>query len=132
MKLSVLRIITYPALQLLAYSFIVVGSVYLYGPLILMHCISALHFQWFGILGVIGMLLTLASCVKKYEVLQIGGTILMMIAWIPHLRFEIHGIQQVALTNPMSILFGTLYIIISALVFLRFFLYYRDKRNSFM
>lgn len=127
MKISVLRIITYPALQLLAYCFIVVGSVYLYGPLILMHCITALSFQWFGILGIIGMLLTLVSCIKKYEVLQIGGTILMMIAWIPHLRFEINGIRQVSLTNQMSILFGTLYLVISALVFLRFFLNYRDK-----
>lgn len=128
MKIVVLRVITYPILQLLAYSFIVVGSVYLYGPLILMHGISALALQWYGVLGIIGMLLTLVSCVKKYEKLQIWGTVFMLMALVPHLRFEINKIRQVSLTNHMSILFGTLFLVISTLVFFRFFLTYWNKR----
>lgn len=121
MKNSIFQIFTYPLLQVILYSFIIVGSVSFYGPLIQMHALGAIGFQLAGIAGIVGIFLGLLSCIKRFAKLQLLGTLMMVGALIPHLRYEIHQVPQVTLIDTVSIVLIVLFSIVSILVLARFF-----------
>lgn len=121
MKVELLRILTYPILQVVVYCCIVAGSVYFYGPLILMHAIGVPFFQWNALAGITGVILTLLGVLKRFEKLQLWGTILMTLGLIPYLQFSIHGVRQITLTHPVSIVLIPFFGILSLLVLFRFF-----------
>lgn len=127
MKIELLRILTYPILQVLVYCSIVTGSVYFYGPLVLVHGLGVLHFQWNALLGIAGVLLTLLSTVQRFQVFQLWGTLLMVIGIVPHLSPSIHDVQQITLTHPVSLVLIPLFSLISLFVLIRFYLWYRRR-----
>lgn len=125
MKVDLLRILTYPILQVVVYCCIVTGSIYFYGPLILVHGLGILHFQWNAILGIAGILLALLSTIRRFQVFQLWGTLLMLIGIVPYLSTSIHGVQQITLTHPVSLVLIPLFSLISLFVLIRFYLWYR-------
>lgn len=127
MKVDLLRVLTYPMIQVVVYSCIVTGSVYFYGPLVLVHGLGVLHFQWNALLGIAGILLTLLSMVRRFQLFQLWGTLLMLIGIVPHLSPSIHGIQQITLTHPVSLVLIPLFSFICLLVLIRFYLWYRKQ-----
>lgn len=127
MKIDLLRILTYPILQVVVYCSIVTGSIYFYGPLILMHGLGVLHFQWNALLGIAGILLTLLSIIQRFQIFHLWGTLLMVIGIVPHLSPSIHGIQQITLKHPVSLVLIPLFSVISLFVLIRFYLWYRKQ-----
>ncbi|MBS4070219.1 MAG: hypothetical protein KGZ90_02760, partial [Algoriphagus sp.] len=127
MKIDLLRILTYPILQVLVYCSIVTGSVYFYGPLVLVHGLGVLHFQWNALLGIAGILLVLLSTIRRFQLFQLWGTLLMLTGIVPHLSPSIHGIQQITLTHPVSLVLIPLFCLISLFVLIRFYLLYRKQ-----
>ena len=127
MKVDLLRILTYPILQVVVYCSIVAGSIYFYGPLILVHGLGILHFQWNAILGLAGILLALLSTIRRFQVFQLWGTLLMLIGIVPYLSTSIHGVQQITLTHPVSLVLIPLFGLISVLVLLRWYVWYRKS-----
>lgn len=109
----------HPVAHVLVYAFIVVGSIYFYGPLVMMHMISLMYFQWQGFTGLIGMILSLLSLLKKSKRMHVWGTILMLLSIVPYLAFTIHGIPQVTLYHPVTLSLGLLFLIQSFFVLLR-------------
>lgn len=119
MKFCLIQLLIHPITQVCTYSCIVVGSIYFYSPLIIMHGISAYYFQWFGIIGILGIITSLISCINKYSRFHIIGLVMMSIALMPYLAFQINGIPQVALKKPLSIFLEILFFIQSILVLIR-------------
>lgn len=128
MNYWLIKILLHPIAQVCSYSFIVVGSIYFYGPLIVMHGISAIYFQWFGIAGLLGIITTILSCIDRYRRFRIIGVLIMSIALIPYLSFEINRIPQVALKRPESIFLEILFFIQSILVIVRDFIRLRKEK----
>lgn len=127
MKLHLLRVITYPILQLVVYCCIITGSIYFYGPLIIVHVLGILHLQWNAVLGVAGIICTLLSVFKRFEIFQLWGTLLMLIGLVPHLSPSIHGIPQITLTHSVSLVLIPMFSLISFFVLIRFYLWYRKQ-----
>lgn len=109
----------HPVSHVSVYAFIIVGSIYFYGPLVMMHMVSLIYFQWHGLAGLLGMILTLLSLLKNRKRMHLCGTILMLLSTIPYLAFSIHGIPQITFYHPVTLTLGSLFIIQSFFILLR-------------
>jgi hypothetical protein len=110
----------HPFFHVSVYGGLVVGSIYFYGPLVIMHTLSLVYFQWQGYVGIIGMFLSLISPWKKNARLHLWGTLLMLVGLLPYLAFSIHGIPQVTFYHPVTRILGLVFVIQSLLILVRF------------
>lgn len=75
MKKNLFSFLTHPIIQILSFSWILVGSPYFGGPYLFFVVGAATQFEWFGVLGVAGVFLLAFCLFFNRRLLQLAGSI---------------------------------------------------------
>lgn len=120
MKNQLIAILTHPVIQILSFSIILVGSPYFGGPFAYFVFGSFKEGYLFGILGIVGMLLTLVSLFLKAKgYIQMGGLLLMLSSLAIFFFSSTWTNAAITLTNTIALITLLLFILVGMLITLK-------------
>lgn len=122
MKNQLIRILSFPLVQILSFCIILVGSPYFGGPYLYFVFGSFKEGYAYGILGMIGIVLTLISLfIKARGYMQVAGLIIMIASLVVFFFASSWKNAKVTLLNLTALATLVLFMVVCAAVYIKIF-----------